>query len=77
MTQKVSIRGPEAGLRGRELEHILAQALEKRTHGLDVSRWVRCSSRAGEGEAVEAAAATGEAATVETGFTPGGSSEGP
>ena len=39
LAQKISIRGPEAGLRGRELV-MLALALEERTHGLDVSRRV-------------------------------------
>ena len=40
MTQKISIRGPEAGLRARELEVMFAQALEEHSHGLDVSRRV-------------------------------------
>ena len=40
VAQKNSTRGHEAGLRGRELEVVLAQALEERTHGLDVSRRV-------------------------------------
>ena len=40
MAQNIGIRGAEAGLRGRELEVMLAQALEERTHGLDVGRRV-------------------------------------
>ena len=38
MAQKLSIRGLEAGLRGRELEVVLAQELVERVRGLDVSR---------------------------------------
>ena len=40
IAQKFSIRGPQAGLRGGELEVMLAQALEERLHCLDVSRRV-------------------------------------
>ena len=35
MAQTLSIRGLEAGLRGREREIMLAQALVERLHGLD------------------------------------------
>ena len=38
VAQRVSIRGPQAGLRGGELEFVLAQAREERPHSLDVSR---------------------------------------
>ena len=37
MTQKIIIRGPQAGLRRRELEGMRAQALKERSHCLDVS----------------------------------------
>ena len=39
MAQTISIRGTKAGLGGREREVMLAQALEERTHGVDVDRW--------------------------------------
>ena len=37
---EISIRNPQAGLRGGELKVMLAQALEERPHCLDVSRRV-------------------------------------
>ena len=40
MAQKISIRGAEADFRGKNVEAMLAQALEERTHGLDVGRRV-------------------------------------
>ena len=40
MAQKISIRGPQEGLRGVELEVMLSQALEERPRCLDVSRRV-------------------------------------
>ena len=41
MAEDIHIRGAEGGLRGRELEVMLAQAVEGRTHGIGVSRRVR------------------------------------
>ena len=40
MAQKISICDSQASLRGGELEALLAQALEERSHSLDVSRRV-------------------------------------
>ena len=40
VAQKISIRGPQPGLRAGELEVMLAQAFEERPHCLDVSCWV-------------------------------------
>ena len=40
VAQKISIRGPQASLRGGELEVVQAEALEERPHGLEKSRRV-------------------------------------
>ena len=40
VAKKINVRGPQAGLRGGKLEVMLAQALEERQHGVDVSHRV-------------------------------------